>query len=140
MGLDMFARTYRNGEVEKTDLAYWRKHNALHGWFENLWEEKGRPKRPEWWVHDEYEEDVDGDVFNTIHLDLTKDDILRLQKDVEDEKLTPTDGFFFGIEPNKTNPKEREWFYQQKEYDLKFCTEALQAIDEGFHVAYYSWW
>ena len=42
MGLDMYAYALdENGEEES--LADWRKHNRLHGWMEELWEEKGRP-------------------------------------------------------------------------------------------------
>ena len=37
MGLDQFAYTTKG--KEKEEIAYWRKHNALHGWMENLWEE-----------------------------------------------------------------------------------------------------
>ena len=39
MGLDMYAS--RRPPVEKgEEIAYWRKHNRLHGWMEELWREK----------------------------------------------------------------------------------------------------
>ena len=51
MGLDMYA--YKTSKVvedkkeitddNREELAYWRKHNRLHGWMEELWEDKGRP-------------------------------------------------------------------------------------------------
>ena len=40
MGLDQWASTRdRKGNVE--EIAYWRKHNALDGWMQNLWREVG---------------------------------------------------------------------------------------------------
>ena len=42
MGLDMYAYA-KNSNGEEESLADWRKHNRLHGWMEDLWEDKGRP-------------------------------------------------------------------------------------------------
>ena len=41
MGLDQYA--YRIKEGQGFEIAYWRKHNRLQGWMENLWVEKGKP-------------------------------------------------------------------------------------------------
>ena len=42
MGLDQEA--YSRGKEDQSSFShYWRKHNRLQGWMENLWEEKGRP-------------------------------------------------------------------------------------------------
>ena len=30
-------------QADGNELAYWRKHNRLHGWMEELWESKGKP-------------------------------------------------------------------------------------------------
>ena len=38
MGLDMYA--YEVSGDTKTEIMYWRKHNALHGWMESLWSTK----------------------------------------------------------------------------------------------------
>ena len=44
MGLDMYAYAKdENGEDEH--LADWRKHNRLHGWMEELWEDDGTAKK-----------------------------------------------------------------------------------------------
>ena len=48
MGLDQYAYARPVG-VESDDgknneeLTYWRKHNRLQGWMEELWEDRGRP-------------------------------------------------------------------------------------------------
>ena len=93
MGLDMYAYSInKNGEEEQ--LADWRKHNRLHGWMEELWEDKGKP----------YEGDLDdvegsfGSQFNCIPLELTFEDLKALQ-DVVNRKVMPeTGGFFFGAD------------------------------------------
>ena len=46
MGLDMYAYSVSQGgaqDGEEIELAYWRKHNRLHGWMEELWTRKGKP-------------------------------------------------------------------------------------------------
>ena len=46
MGLDMYAYSVAQGgaqDGEKIEIAYWRKHNRLHGWMEELWNRKGKP-------------------------------------------------------------------------------------------------
>ena len=58
------------GEVSRPqELAYWRKHHTLQRWMKNLWIEKGKPNIG----------DTDAN-FNCIELELTWDDIDRLEK------------------------------------------------------------
>ena len=52
------------------ELAYWRKHPNLHGWMNNLWLEKNTNS-----LH----ADV---MFNGIELELTWDDLDRLEQDI----------------------------------------------------------
>ena len=125
MGLDQYA--YLNGRKEdgsKDELAYWRKHPNLQGWMENLWIEKGRPV-PE---DNEY---FDGS-FNCIPVELTTEDLDRLEADIMSGKMAElrTVGFFFG--------EESDEYY--REQDLKFVKEARDAIDDGHKVFYDSWW
>ena len=44
MGLDQYGYAVPKEESEaRNELAYWRKHNRLQGWMEQLWYDKGRP-------------------------------------------------------------------------------------------------
>ena len=111
MGLDQYAssRLYVEPDFQ------WRKHPNLHGWMENLWNERGNHGQ-----------------FNTVELCLNEEDIKRLREDVEKGTLTEEDttGCFFGYNSDK----------EYKEQDLEFCNWALKEIEEGKNVFYDSWW
>jgi hypothetical protein len=136
MGLDMYAYTaqrtgqrsdfydgatwdsekqdYHNPNIPKPEeIAYWRKHPSLHGWFHKLWESKGN----------------DGD-FNGDELELTMLDLDMLQLEVETATLPPTSGFFFG------NGADEHY----RESDLEFITKARESINSGLRVFYNSSW
>jgi hypothetical protein len=121
MGLDQFAYCIDNNG-EKEELAYWRKHPNLQGWMENLWTEKGCPGRPE-------ESSELGD-FNCIPVELTHEDLDRLENDIVSGALPSTAGFFFGSDSDE----------HYKEKDLCFVKEARDALDNGLTVVYDSWW
>jgi hypothetical protein len=137
MGLDMYANRMRympskevdfkdeiydrdeNGylvdkeSIETSELFYWRKHPNLHGWMENLYYEKGGTS----------------DSFNCVPLVLTSSDLDRLEKDLKENLLPQTEGFFFGeSDPDRIHK------------DLEFIQEARKAIEEGDTVYYDSWW
>jgi len=125
MGLDQLAFSMTAFEVENEeepgnhDISHeWRKHPNLQGWMEELWRSKGLSKTGEW------------NEFNCCPLELTKEDIIRLKKDVESQDLPKTEGFFFGSDADK----------EYKEQDLEFCDWALKEIKEGRKVFYDSWW
>ena len=112
MGLDMYAYVaqkagqqseYYEGEGDFVDgewkphkptvtkpreIAYWRKHPNLHGWMEILAERKG----------------LKYNTFNGVELELTWDDIDKLEKDIKSGVVSNmnTTGFFFG------NPRDRK--------------------------------
>lgn len=126
MGLDMFAFKVKKGIItegvdfevpensdEHDELHYWRKHPNLHGWMENLYYEKGGK----------------ADVFNCVSVQLTEEDINRLEEDINDENLPETEGFFFG-----------QSYPEDKKRDLEFIKEAREALNEGYDVYYTSWW
>jgi len=96
------------------ELAYWRKHPNLHGWMERLWRERGGG---------------DGD-FNGDELELTAEDLDNLEYDVQNNRLPPTSGFFFG--------EGADDYY--KESDLKFIQEARAEMFLGLKVFYNSSW
>lgn len=131
MGLDMYA--YRVAKenaigdfeiasdaenqllIEDRDFAYWRKFNALHGWMERLYREKGG----------------DAESFNCIVVRLTEEDLDKLAADARAGNLTPTSGFFFGEQT--IEPEDLEEVYA-------FVGKALGAIKAGDAVYYDSWW
>ena len=114
MGLDMYAYTSKGVEDDKEQIFYWRKFNALHGWMENLYRERGGT-----------------DDFNCEPLELSENDILRLKVDADANELVPTDGFFFGVQ--EIHPDDMESLY-------KFCEKSLVLLDSGYKVWYDSWW
>lgn len=137
MGLDQYA--YASSEIKAEDreeLAYWRKHNRLQGWMEQLWEDKGRP-------HFNDIENPMGD-FNCQPVELTLSDIEQLEAHVENKALPETGGFFFGddsfewTDDDGNPPAEGDYYY--KETDLEFITLAREALQKGKKVFYDSWW
>jgi hypothetical protein len=114
MGLDQYVYTYER--PEKTEIKYWRKHNAMHGWMEALWKSRGGS----------------GD-FNCIPLELHKEDLEALREAINGGELPETHGFFFGS-PTHVQSEDT------KAADLEFVEQALQAIEKGLVVEYNSWW
>lgn len=115
MGLDQFGKA-RNPQTEEViEIAYWRKHNALHGWMERLWRDQGGS----------------GD-FNCVPLELTKENLERLREIVEADALPATEGFFFGRDSRHDETCKRQ--------TLTFIQDAIRYLDDGWQVAYDSWW
>lgn len=113
---------YENPKMTKPqELAQWRKHPNLQGWMERLWLEKGMPDTG----------DTDAS-FNGIELELTWEDIDKLEKDIKSGVVSNmnTTGFFFG------NPSD-DYYY---EHDLKFCVDAKAELFLGRKVFYNSSW
>jgi hypothetical protein len=127
MGLDMYAfsvdvEVARGGVVDvaldvdtATEIFYWRKFNALHGWMEDLYRQK-RGLR-----HD----------FNCTTVRLTANDLDRLEMDTGNNKLVPVNGFFFGAQ---------EIDSEDLESVSDFIKVARQALANGKAVFYDSWW
>ena len=116
MGLDQYA-VARKAEYEDEELMYWRKHNRLQGWMEELWYDTGNKG-----------------VFYCVDLILTKQDILDLEEDIKGKKLPKTSGFFYGLD----SYEEYEEYY--KKADLLFIKRAKEAIKAGKEVIYSCWW
>jgi len=81
---------------------------------ENLWKEHGGK----------------ASMFNGIELELTWEDLDRLEKDVIENNLPKTSGFFFG--------EDSDMFYKQR--DLTFIKEAKAELFLGLRVFYNSSW
>ena len=131
MGLDMYAYVARkqgqmrdyyesydcekdSGPVEKPrEIAYWRKHPNLHGWMHKLWNERGHS----------------GD-FNGDELELTFEDLDRLEYVVKHKELPGTTGFFFGNDSDD----------HYRADDLEFIKQARSELTQGMRVFYNSSW
>ena len=126
MGLDQYAyvapANAYEGEVDfrvtevVTEISYWRKHNALQGWMEQLYRANGGTE----------------DSFNCVNVNLTMDDLAALEKAVTQQALPETQGFFFG------NDSSKDEYYRIK--DLEFIARARQELLDGNKVYYSSWW
>lgn len=100
--------------VEKPlELAYWRKHPNLQGWLRDRWLNRGNSGE-----------------FNGDELELLSDDLFDLELAVKTKTLPSTSGFFFG------NDSDDSYY----ESDLKFISDARQALSEGYRVFYNSSW
>ncbi len=103
-----------SGPVAKPrEIAYWRKHPNLHGWMHRLWNEKGHS----------------GD-FNGDELELTFEDLDRLEYVVKHKELTGTSGFFFGNDSDD----------HYRDQDLEFIRQARSELTQGMRVFYNSSW
>lgn len=135
MGLDMYmystdkhldsleveSREKKEGEEEQEkEIGYWRKHNRLHGWFEQKWNNRHN--------------DVDTD-FNCVRYYVSREDLLQLEKDVREENLPATQGFFFG-----NDSYSYEEHQEQKKEDLEIIDKAKKELEAGRYVYYSSWW
>lgn len=119
MGLDAWLYTFNpkslsedKGQVTDSgdEIVYWRKHHSLHRWMENLYIKRGGTAE-----------------FNLIPLFLSKDDLDRLERDIINNRLQYTEGFFSSIE-------------EAKNYDLKAVKSAKVCLALGYLVYYNSWW
>jgi hypothetical protein len=133
MGLDMYAYAAANekqyGEywedghwendqyVSKTtkpkELAYWRKHPNLHGWFHREWLDQGNT----------------GD-FNGDQLEIDWAMLERLNDAVVNGDFPKTSGFFFG--------EGADDYYRNQ--DLEFIRQARAELFLGLRVFYNSSW
>ena len=121
MGLDMYALVTTETPAqpvdfkvsEATELFYWRKHPNLHGWMESLYRAKGGA----------------ADSFNCVPVQLTAEDLDRLEAAITAGDLPDTCGFFFGASDGS-----------EIEEDLDFIAKARAAIAAGQTVFYDSWW
>ena len=124
MGLDQYAkqvkRDYNHETLTettvKTEIAYWRKHNALEGYMSELYRTKTS----------------DQGEFNCKNLGLDGDDLDTLEAVIKGGKLPETVGFFFG-----SCTKDNE---EYKELDLEFIEKARKSIAQGYEIHYTSWW
>ena len=125
MGLDQnaykvkrkYAPTTKTHTVRTTEICYWRKHNGLQGWMEELWCEKTGKTPIE---------------LNCQDLEITTEELDKLEEAITKNKLPSTQGFFYGSDTSQDESR--------KEYDLEFVSKARAAIKEGYTITYSCWW
>ena len=117
--------------LQSGDEFYWRKHARLQEYMQKLWRVRKFGEEAKFWGG--LRMDGQHDLAEVIFLE--KDDILDLQKAVENDNLPfCPDGFFWGQQFQEESMKE------YKELDLKFCKQALKWLDEGKKVWYDCSW
>ena len=111
---DPDTKDYVNTAVSKPkELAYWRKHPNLHGWFHQEWIDQGNT----------------GD-FNGDQLEIDWAMLERLESAVINGELPGTLGFFFG--------EGADDYYRAQ--DLEFVRQARAELFLGLRVFYNSSW
>ena len=95
------------------ELAYWRKHPNLHGWFHREWLDQGNT----------------GD-FNGDQLEIDWDMLERLESAIVNGNFPRTSGFFFGDGADD--------YYRNQ--DLEFIKNARAELFLGLRVFYNSSW
>ena len=127
MGLDQTAfkvkSDYDSGTLTdtttKTELHYWRKHNRLQGWMEELWRSKGG----------------DGE-FNLVDVHIDEGDLDKLEAAILNKELPECGGFFFGND----SYDDYEGQYGYKDDDIEFIGKARKALADGWKIVYSCWW
>ena len=103
----------------KTELHYWRKHNRLQGWMEELYRSKGGQ-----------------DEFNCVDVRINEEDLDTLEQAILDKELPETGGFFFGSD----SYEDYEGEYGYKDSDIEFIQKAREALKGGWSIVYSCWW
>jgi len=116
MGLDQYAYTRdKDSDAEEKLIQQWRKHNALQGWMEMLWQDKNS----------------EGSM-NCMDMSITLEDLLKLEDAIHDKTLPETKGFFYG-----SDTRECEF---NRELDIEFLGHAYDALRAGKEVIYNANW
>lgn len=117
MGLDMFLFRKTTDEV-----AYWRKANAIHGWFMQL---------------------TDKDDCTPVHVSMNA--LIQLRDDVQKvldegtleavmEYLPPTSGFFFG------DTEVNEYYWMELKETLTKLNEIIEESNDDTQFEYQASW
>lgn len=108
---------------EREEIAYWRKHNALHALMYEVYQMNGGTKS--------------FDDFNCVPVRLSIRNLNYILRRIEDADLTTTSGFFFG----RTDYMEDYNESPQQEYDIEVIARAIRVIAVSDKDVYYSsWW
>ena len=122
MGLDQYVYVSKDGRHndDSRDVFYWRKHNRLQGWMEQLYIAKGG-----------------NEEFNCANVELTLKDIELLEITILNKMLPETGGFFFGSD-SYSDYEDKDYGY--KDDDINFIELARVELNKGNKIFYNSWW
>jgi len=120
MGLDQYWEQQTPDSKENHQLFYHRKFNALEGFMAQKWaKETGQ----------------DAGEFNCQNLTITSEILDELEEAIENDKLNPVAGFFFG-----TTDKD-EWYNNDvTELRIVVIPKIRKKLEEGETITYSSWW
>jgi hypothetical protein len=105
------------------DAMYWRKANAIHGWFvENC--QGGRDECQETYIPRE----------KLVKLRDLCQSILNDPDGIRDDDLDPVEGFFFG------STEKDEWYLQDLKNTVEGITNALSLPDNQYEFYYQASW
>ena len=116
---DTFAKDHAIVELE---VAYWRKANAIHGWFTQYAEEDNC--NPIYFTREQI-----ADLLGTC-----KQVLEANSKDVAKELLPPTAGFFFGSQ------EIDDWYWKDVKETAKILDEVLTNVPENWSFRYQASW
>ena len=141
-------------------VGYWRKANAIHGWFvreladgedncrdiyvptealvrlrDNCVNELANRinAKPNESKHVIKVDDGDTDIFNKIIADIKQEHENTKTKVITDDPLAPTAGFFFG------STEKDEWYYNDLEYTVELINSLLAQGDKYEYYYRASW-
>ena len=107
LDIDKYAPRAQSVDFE---LAYWRKHPALHGYI----------------VHE-----FGGGEDDCKPIELGLEQLGQLLDAIDqDQLLTDTTGFFFGQSPHSDEPEEAEWYQEQKKEDALLVGRAIDWLKD----------
>lgn len=104
------------------EAMYWRKANAIHGWFVR---------------------NVQNDEDDCREYDVSRDDLVMLigvcnhviqNHDLAEELLPVTEGFFFG------SYEYDDWYYDDIAKTIEGINEVLKTFDNSYRFTYQSSW
>ena len=111
MGLDMYVK--RKLRIQSEEIAYWRKENALQGWFEENF-----------------------NIENLGKVVLTEEIVDKLLKNLNEHNLEPTCGFFYG---DCEKELKDEWFDEMiKEWES--IKKQIQENGDKYEYYYTCWY
>jgi hypothetical protein len=116
---DTFAKDHAIVELE---VAYWRKANAIHGWFTQYAEEDNCTS-----IY--FTREQIADLLGTC-----KQVLEANSKDVAEELLPPTRGFFFGSQ------EIDDWYWEDVKETVKILDEVLTNVPENWSFRYQASW
>lgn len=126
--LDPNTQKFENVKLTRpVEIAYWRKHPNLHGWMEQLWQQRQDLVEP---TDTHMCPEPHSNMFNGIELELTWQNIDQLEQCVLNNSLPHSQGFWVG-------GVKCDYFREQ---DLEFVRQARTNLFLGLRVFYNSSW